>query len=74
MAIKKFDKDTAERQMFVDYWDLCQKCWIPENNDDYWKNIIKQGDDFCKKHSKIQLAVRLVVALIETKEAEMRGG
>ena len=53
MASKAFSKDTQEREMFVEFWEMCQKYWIPENTDNYWQTIIKATDDFVEKYKDV---------------------
>ena len=35
MASVKFSKGSEEWQMFIDYWNLCQKHWQVESTDEY---------------------------------------
>ena len=73
---KNFTKDSYEREMFGSFWDLCQKFWIPEKeNDLYWKELIDAVDGFCLKYQNApgNFAAKIAVSLIEAKEAEMRG-
>jgi hypothetical protein len=46
MASVKFDKGSEKWMMFMDFWKLCQKHWEPEDNDEYWDNLINDCDDF----------------------------
>lgn len=67
---KKFEKGTIEYQMFLDYWNLCQKYWIPEpknseNYDLWWEeHVIKETDEFVRRHNNHPFAAYLVVALV----------
>ena len=71
---KGFKKGSQEREMFVEFWDICQKYWIAEDNDDYWSDMINTLDDFGNKYKSIPgaFAARLSVAFVEAKEAEMK--
>ena len=71
---KGFEKGSKEREMFVDFWDLCQKYWQPEKADLYWKELIAEVDAFCLKYQEIpgNLATKIAVSFIEAKEAELR--
>ena len=71
---KGFDKGSKEREMFVDFWDLCQKFWIPEDTDIYWKELIAEVDAFSAKYADIpgNLATKIAVSFIESKEFELR--
>ena len=40
MAEVKFAKGSEEWQMFMDYWALCQKCWEPEETDEWWEEAL----------------------------------
>lgn len=53
MASKAFSKDTKEREMFVEFWEMCQKYWISEDSDEYWQSIIKVTDDFVEKYKDV---------------------
>ena len=50
MAKAEFPKGSEEYQMFVDYWNLCKKFWIVENNEEYWDSLIAEADKFYKKY------------------------
>ena len=50
MGSVTFGKTSSEWQMFRDFWNLCQKYWAPEKNDEYWEELINSGDAFCKKY------------------------
>lgn len=51
MAAIKFNKGSEEWQMFMDYWDLCQRYWKPEDSDEYWQGVIDDTDRFYKKYN-----------------------
>lgn len=68
MASVKFEKGSSEWYMFQEYWKLCQKFWIPEDNDDYWEEVVKETDDFYKKYKNIILTKGIVLALVECLE------
>ena len=67
MAAVKFTKGSEEWQMFMDYWDLCQKYWKPENNDNYWQRVIDDTDKFYKKY-KTNFTRGLVNVLVDELE------
>ncbi len=71
---KSFTKDSLERAMVVDLWDMFQKFWIPELKDIYWKELIAAVDEFTAKYQDIpgNLATKIAVDFIEAKEAELR--
>lgn len=68
MASVKFEKGSREWYMFQDYWKLCQKFWIPEDNDNYWEEIFREIDDFYKKYKDIILTKGIALALVECLE------
>lgn len=65
MASVKFEKGSREWYMFQDYWKLCQKFWIPENNDKYWDDMVKESREFMKKYEDVKLSRMLSPAFIE---------
>ena len=65
MASVKFDKGSEEWLMFMDYWNLCQKYWQVEKNDDYWDKAIADTNAFCEKYKVLSLAKKLALAFIE---------
>lgn len=67
MAEIKFAKGSEEWQLFIDYWELCQKYWRPEDNDDYWESVVKETDVFYKKYNS-QFARSLALTLVEELE------
>lgn len=67
-----FSKNSKERQMFVDFWNLCQKHWVPENNDKYWDEVVKDVYDFVEKHGAVEMSSHLGVALVNTLEEKER--
>lgn len=69
----KFTQNSKERQMFLDYWNLCQKHWEPEDTDEYWKAVIADVYDFVEKHGTVEMASHLGVALVNTLEEKLRG-
>ena len=46
----EFGKDSTERQMFVDFWNLSQRYWIPEDSDEYWSNLLYDVEEFANKY------------------------
>lgn len=78
MASKAFSKDTKEREMFVEFWEMCQKYWIPEDSDEYWQTIIKATDDFVEKYKDVHPIVSEMacafVSGMEKKYKEINNG
>lgn len=65
MSAKKFTKVSREWQMFVDYWNLCQKYWITEDGDEYWKNVVNGAISFGEEYKDIPISSKLSIALLE---------
>ena len=65
-------KGSEEWEMFQDYWKLCKEVWLPEENDEYWKMVADQAEEFHKKYktsfSKYGSAYQRMM------EAAMQGG
>lgn len=74
MASVKFEKKSKEWYMFQEYWKICQKFWIPEDNDDYWDQMNADVSKFMKEYEGISLARELAVSLIETLDKQHRMG
>ena len=47
---KKITQGSEEYQMFLDFWNMCKKFWEPEDNDEYWDDLVKAVTAFNKKH------------------------
>lgn len=43
MAAKRFEKGSEEWNMFMDFWKLCQKYWEPDETEEYWESLAKDG-------------------------------
>ncbi len=59
---KNFTKESKEREMFGAFWEMCQKYWIPEASEDYWKQLTEAGDKFVAKYKNLHPAVVEIVA------------
>lgn len=64
MAEMRFPKGSEEWQMFMDYWALCQKYWIPEKSDEWWKVALHDLDVFAKKYGSTVFVRGLCMALV----------
>lgn len=66
MASVKFEKGSAEWQMFQDYYKICQKYWQPEQDETkaetYWLELGEDMNKFYNTYSTIPLAKRIVSA------------
>lgn len=77
MAETKFLKGTEEWTMFMEFWNLCQKYWIPENEDSWWDESLSEIDAFQKKYGSTVFVRGLSMALInhlEIKHLEEKVG
>lgn len=72
MSEKKFRKGSEEWMMFTDYWQLCQKYWEPEENDEYWEKVIRDTNDFIKKYDT-KFARGIGMALLDSLEERLKG-
>ena len=66
----KFEKGSKEWRMFNEFWKLCQKFWIVEDDDAYWQEFISDMNDFYKKYDKSILAKGLGLALANLLDEE----
>lgn len=64
---KQLTKVDEEFQMFADYYKMYQDFYVPEDNDNYWQELIRAVDKFCKKY-KSKLAKDLAIAYINSRE------
>lgn len=73
MSSVKFAKDSKEWQMFVDFWNICQKHWIVEKgNDKYWENVIEEIKVFADKYNDVTLSRKLALAFLDDLEARSK--
>ena len=49
----KFAKNSIERQLFADFYRMCEKYWEPEASDEYWKEVSNAADWFVQKYGKV---------------------
>lgn len=68
MASVKFQKGSEYFSLFMDFWQLCQKHWQPEDNDKYWDNVIRDVDYFCKKYDNDFFPRALALVLVDDLE------
>lgn len=70
MASKRFDKGSEEWLLFMEYWQLCQKYWEPEETDEWWDEALHQIDLFSKKYGSTVFARGLCMALVNELEVK----
>ena len=73
MASARFSKGSEEWMMFVDFWSLCQKHWVPENDELYWDTVNDDAREFCKKFESIELATPLMIAFVNCLDKQITG-
>ena len=56
--------------MFMEFWWLCQKYWIPEQNNEWWDEALREMDLFEKKYGSTVFVRKLCMALITRLEDE----
>ena len=68
MASVKFGKDSQEWKMFTEYWQLVQKYYEIEKNDNYWNEMMKEFAEFGKKYKDIPLSKPLAIGFVDTRD------
>lgn len=77
MGSVKFQKGSEEWMMFMEYWALCQKYWIPEKDDAWWDEALAEIDAFAKKYGSTVFVRGMCMALVnhlEDKHHKKSGG
>lgn len=77
MASVKFQKGSEEWCMFTDFWELCQKYWIPEDakaNKSYWEQLMIDAGEFAEKYNQNEFAKKLVLAFLGFQGGRKIGG
>ena len=72
MASVKFSKGSEEWQMFIDYWNLCQKHWQVESTDEYWENLIDDCNEFCEKYKDYKLSREIARGFCNAQEKNLK--
>lgn len=62
MAAVKFQKFSEEYMMFKDFWELCQKFWVPEEEDSYWEALVDETNIFLQKYQFLHIAKELAMS------------
>ena len=63
--LKKTDK---EFQFFQDFWEIIKNYNIPEENDAYWIDLVKESNKFIEKYNNSQYAKDIMNAFMESRE------
>lgn len=70
MAEQKFTKGSEEWMMFQEYYQLVQKFYVPENVDNYWKELHDALTDFGNKYGRF--AKKLALAYMNEMEQKLK--
>lgn len=73
---QEFKKGSLERAFFSEFYELCEKYWVPEDNDDYWKSMIRDTEALNEKYKELQplskeIIVGFVCGLTAKKDGEL---
>lgn len=74
VASKRFEKGLEEWQMFTEFWKICQQFWEPEDNDEYWEQVIDSTNEFYKKYKANNeiFARKIALVFIDTIEEKLK--
>lgn len=73
---QEFKKGSLERAFFSEFYELCEKYWVPEDSDDYWKSMIRDTEALNEKYKELQplskeIIVGFVCGLTAKKDGEL---
>lgn len=73
---QEFKKGSLERAFFSEFYELCEKYWVPEDSDDYWRSMIRDTEALNEKYKELQplskeIIVGFVCGLTAKKDGEM---
>jgi hypothetical protein len=73
---QEFKKGSLERAFFSEFYELCEKYWVPEDSDDYWRSMIRDTEALNKKYKELQplskeIIVGFVCGLTAKKDGEL---
>lgn len=72
MAEAKFSKGSEEWVLFMDFWTMCQKHWLPEENDAFWERAINDANNFCKNNGDCIFARKIAMAFLDYLECKLK--
>lgn len=74
MASRRFEKGSEEWEMFSSFWKICQRLWDPEDNDEYWEQVVNATDDFYNKYKANNeiFSKKITLALVGTLEERLK--
>ena len=73
---QEFKKGSLERAFFSEFYELCEKYWVPEDSDDYWRSMIRDTEVLNEKYKELQplskeIIVGFVCGLTAKKDGEL---
>ena len=69
-----FDKNSREREMFADFYKMCELFWNPSDDPEYWTGVVQAADEFEEKYHDIHPMVNeLAVAFVSGLDKKYRG-
>ena len=75
MAGAELKKGTEAWMMYADFWNLIKDFWIPEDNDDYWNQLVNVSNEFAEKYRDVipgDLPIKLAIAFCDAKDLELK--
>lgn len=72
MAEKVIKQGSPEHQTFVDFWALYKKYGVPEDNEEYWQELVTASEQFYVDHGSTLLAKRLAQVLGDVVEEDFK--
>jgi len=70
---KEIQKDSKEWHIFREIWDFYQNFAIPEDNDQYWDDMVKAMKDIEIKYGNDPLADRMALGVAEALNVIAKG-
>ena len=70
---KKITKDDLEWTIFREVYSYYERFAIPEERDEYWQELIKDGKELVKKYNHDTFCVRLVSAIMASLDDKIKG-
>lgn len=71
---KKLNKDDPEWGIFREAWQFYEKFAIPEENDQYWDDLIREAGELVKKYNNNALCERLVMGIMAALNDKAKNG
>ncbi len=71
---KKLNKDDPEWGIFRAVWQFYEKFAIPEENDQYWDDLIREAGELVKKYNNNALCERLVMGIMAALNDKAKNG